>query len=113
MGRHVDGHAVDADREIRAVIEVEAAQEILVGFTLAGMLGDDQARHDFQRFADAQERDGVHLLAREADGAGGSRLKGCGLVGGIARRDAAGAGGSRLGRPDGGAATRPGRLSRF
>ena len=42
MGRHVDGHAVDLDGEIGAVVEIEAAQKILVGFAFAGMLGDDQ-----------------------------------------------------------------------
>ena len=50
--RHVDRHAVDGDGKIRAVVEIEAAQKILVGFALAGMLGDDQARHDFQHLAD-------------------------------------------------------------
>ena len=33
------------DGEIGAVVEIEAAQKILVGFALAGMLGDDQPRH--------------------------------------------------------------------
>ncbi len=32
---HVDGHVVDGDREIGAVVEIVAAQEILVGFALA------------------------------------------------------------------------------
>jgi hypothetical protein len=42
VGRHVDGHAVDLDGQIGAVVEVEAAQKILVGFARAGMLGGDQ-----------------------------------------------------------------------
>ena len=54
MGRHVDRHAVDGDGEIRAVVEIEAAQKILVGFALAGMLGHDQARHDFEHLAGAR-----------------------------------------------------------
>ncbi len=45
-----------ADREIGAVVEIEAAQKVLVGFALAGVLGDDQARHDLQRFAGPRER---------------------------------------------------------
>ena len=53
VGRHVDRHAVDADGQIGAVVEIEAAQKILVGFALAGMLGHDQPRHHLQRFADA------------------------------------------------------------
>ena len=55
MGRHVDGHAVDLDGEIGAVIEVEATQKILIGFALAGMLGHDQSRHHLQRLAGARE----------------------------------------------------------
>jgi hypothetical protein len=47
MGRHVHRHAVDGNGEVRAMVEVEAAQKILVGFALAGMLGHDQARHHF------------------------------------------------------------------
>ena len=46
MSWHVDGHAVYFDGKIGAVVKVEAAQEILVGLTLSGMLGDDQAGHD-------------------------------------------------------------------
>ena len=42
VGAHVDRKVVDRDREIGAVIEIEAAQKILVGFALAAMLGDDK-----------------------------------------------------------------------
>ena len=45
---HVDRHVVDVDREIGAVVEIVAAQEILVGFALAGVLRDDQAGHGFE-----------------------------------------------------------------
>ena len=76
MSRHVDGHAVDFDGEIGAVVKVEAAQEILIGLTLSGMLGDDQAGHDLQRLAGTHERHCVHLLAAEAYGAGGGGLQG-------------------------------------
>ena len=81
MGRHVDGHAVDLDGEIGAVVEVEATQEILVGFALAGVLGDDQAGHDFQRLADPREGNGVDLRAADTHGAGGGGLQGSGAVG--------------------------------
>jgi len=70
MGRHVDRHAVDADSQISAVIEIEPAQKILVGFALAGMLGDDQPRYRLQRLAGAQERPGVYLGAADGYGAG-------------------------------------------
>lgn len=76
MSWHVDGHAVDLDGEIGAVVKVEAAQEILIGFTFSGMLGDDQAGHDIQRLADTRERHRVHLLAGKAYRAGGGGLQG-------------------------------------
>ena len=47
VGAHVDRHAVDRDGEVGAVVEVEAAQEILVGFALAAVLRDDEAGHRF------------------------------------------------------------------
>ncbi len=53
---HVDRHAVDADREIGAVIEVEAPQEILVGLAAAGMLRDDDAGNLFNNLAGTQDR---------------------------------------------------------
>ena len=60
--------------EIGAVVKVEAAQEILVGLTLSGMLGDDQAGHDLKRLAGPQEGHGIHLRAADAHGAGGGGL---------------------------------------
>lgn len=53
MAAQVDGHAVEAGGEVRAVIEVEAAREVLVGFAAAGVLGDDDAGDHFQNFAGA------------------------------------------------------------
>ena len=53
MGAHVDRHVVEPDIDIGAMVEIEAAQEILVGLALAAMLGDDQPRHDLERFAHA------------------------------------------------------------
>ena len=89
MGRHVDGHAVDADGEIGAVVEIEAAQKILVGFAFAGMLGDDQPRHHLQRLAGAGERLRVHLRAADGHGAGGGGLHVCRPCGRGPRRHAA------------------------
>ena len=81
MGRHVDGHAVDLDGQIGAVVEIEAAQKILVGFALAGMLGDDQPGHGLQRLAGPQEGNGIHFRAADAHGAGGGGLQGSGAIG--------------------------------
>ena len=55
---HVDGHAVDGDGEVGAVVEVEAAQEVLVGLAFPAVLGDDEAGC------------GLEQLSRAVDGAG-------------------------------------------
>ena len=75
VARHVDRHAVDRDGEIGAVVEIEAAQKILVGFALAGMLGHDQPRHRLQQFADPRGRTRIEFLAADPGLAGGSGLQ--------------------------------------
>ncbi len=50
VSAHVDRHVVDRDCEISAVVEIEAAQEILVGLAVAAVLRDDQAGYNFKRF---------------------------------------------------------------
>ena len=64
MRMHVDRDAVDAGREIRAVIQVEAAQEILVGLAIASMLGDHEPGHGLQQLTGAHHRAGLELRAR-------------------------------------------------
>ncbi len=66
MRGHVDRHAVDGDGEVRTVIKIEAAQEILIGFAFAGMLGHDQPRHHLEQFADPRGRARIELLAADA-----------------------------------------------
>ena len=46
------------------MVEVEAAQEILVGFALPAVLGDDEAGRDLQNFAGARDRRGIDFFAR-------------------------------------------------
>ena len=78
----VDRHAVDGDREIGAVIEVDAAQKILVGFAFAALLGDDDAGGRFQNFARPVIGARLDLLA--AHGALARRIGGAQqVVGGI------------------------------
>ena len=62
--RHVDRRAGDGHREVAAVIEVEPAQEVLVGFPLAAVLRDDHAGHGLEHLGLAHERAHVELLAR-------------------------------------------------
>ena len=65
MGAHVDRHFVDRDGEIGAVVEIEAAQEILVGLAVAAVLGDDQAGNDFKRFRGPGKRPRVDFRAAD------------------------------------------------
>src|SRR5690606_33940181 len=55
VGAGVGGHAVHGDGEVGAVVDVEAAEEVLVGFAAAGVLGDDEPGDDFEQFAAPQE----------------------------------------------------------
>ena len=59
--RHVDRRAGHGHREVAAVIEVESAQEVLVGFALAAVLRDDHARHGLEHFALPHDRPDVEL----------------------------------------------------
>ena len=60
--------------EVGAVVEVEAAQEILVGLAVAAVLGDDEARHDLEHFAGAQDGAILQLLDKHRSLAGGVHL---------------------------------------
>ena len=63
--RHVDRRARHGHREVAAVIEVEAAQKVLVRFALAAVLRDDHARHGLEHFALPHQRSHVELLRRD------------------------------------------------
>ena len=93
MGAHVDRHAVDRDGEIGAVVEVEAAQEILVRFAFAAVLGDDQAGRRFQHFAGA--RGGLCGDTRAGAGLLAGAVLGLGLIAGAAAMAPSGNGGVR------------------
>ena len=56
VGGHVDRHALDPGLEIGAVIEVEAADEVLVRLAVARVLGDDQTRDGLEQLALAGDR---------------------------------------------------------
>ena len=48
MGWLVDRHLVDAGRQVGAMVQVIAAQQILVRLTFAAVQGHDQPGHGFQ-----------------------------------------------------------------
>src|SRR4029453_6944611 len=45
VGHHVDWSPRDGHRKVAAVVQVEAAEEVLVGLSLAAVLRDDDAWH--------------------------------------------------------------------
>ncbi len=63
----VPGHAVDVRREVRAVVEVEAAQEVLVRLAAARVLGGHHAGHGLEHVRHAQH--GPHEQVGAGDGA--------------------------------------------
>ncbi len=66
VGAHVDRHAVEPDGEVGAVVEVHAAQEILVGLAFAAMLRHGQAGSGLQQIARSHQGPGVERLAGDA-----------------------------------------------
>src|SRR5258708_13273909 len=64
-GTHVGRQVVDRDGQIGAVVEIEAAQEILVGLAVAAVLGDDQAGYDFKCFRRPGKRPRGDFLAAD------------------------------------------------
>src|SRR5690606_16867546 len=56
VGRKVHRHPFDPRLEVRAVVEVEAAYEVLICLTLAGMLRDDHAGNRLEDLARPRER---------------------------------------------------------
>jgi hypothetical protein len=73
-------HAVDIGREISAVVEVEATQEILVGLPAPRMLGRDHAGHGFEQFGNPQQRADQKVRAPDAALAGRLRRADLGLT---------------------------------
>ena len=54
--RHVDRHALEPRLEIGAVVEVEAANEVLIRFAVSGVLRDDQSRDGLEQLAFSRHR---------------------------------------------------------
>ena len=90
VGAQVDRHVVDGDRNVGAVIEIEAAQEILVGLAFAAVLRHRQAGRRFKEFARARDRTRVEIVPAHRHLAGEVR-RGC-RAGADIRRARTGAG---------------------
>src|SRR5579883_154098 len=69
--RQVQRHIVEENGEIRAVVKIEAPQEILVGLPAAGVLSDDESRNRLQNLSRTQNRAILDLFcAHRSLGAG-------------------------------------------
>ena len=56
QGAQVQRHVVDQRREVGAMVQVEAAQEILIGLAAARMLDGNHSRHRLEQLRHAQQR---------------------------------------------------------
>ncbi len=74
VGRPVDRHAIDEAGEVRAVVEVEATHQVLVGLALARMDRDHQARHGLVELPNAVDRPQDNFLTGYRPLAGGHCL---------------------------------------
>ena len=63
-GRHIDRHTRNGRREVRAVVQIEAAKVVLVRFALTTVLADDHARHRFEHLARTHHRARADLYRR-------------------------------------------------
>ena len=81
MCREIDRDAIHERRKIRAMIQIKAAQQILIGFPAATVLRRYQAGDDLQDFGRAEDGTGFELgLARLAfRGGSGSIRRGASL----------------------------------
>ena len=66
VGAHVDRHAVEPEGKVGAVVEIHAAQEVLIGFAFAAVLGDDQAGRGLEHFARPLDRPRVQRFTGDA-----------------------------------------------
>src|SRR5690348_15598909 len=62
MTGQIDRHTIYKGRKIRAVIEIEPTQEILIGLAITAMLGSDHAGNKFNELTDARKWTILDLL---------------------------------------------------
>src|SRR5262249_32729395 len=66
----VPRHAVDDGREVRAVVEIEAAQEVLIRLAASRVLYRDEPRHGLEQLRDLQHRPHEQVCAADGPFAG-------------------------------------------
>ncbi len=62
VGRFINRHVIDEGRQIRAVVQVVPAQQVLVCLTFAAMQGDNQSGHSLQQLPGAVGRCQLQFL---------------------------------------------------
>ena len=55
MAHHIDGHTIDSDTDVCAMVKIESAQKQLLGLA-AGMLGYEETRHSAENFLSRLDR---------------------------------------------------------
>ena len=61
MAALIDGHAIERQAEIDTMIEIDAAQKILIGLAFTTVLADDQSRHNLENLTRASNHTRVDL----------------------------------------------------
>ena len=56
VGSKINRHAIEVGREVGTMIEVDAAQKILIRLTRATVLSGNHAGHDLDQFRDSRQR---------------------------------------------------------
>jgi len=64
VSRHVDRDTIHESREIGAMVEVEATQEILVSLAVPAVLSHDEPRHGLEHLRRTQQRTVLEYLLR-------------------------------------------------
>ena len=83
IGGPVDRHVIDEVGDVRAMVHIEAARQVLVGLALAGMHGHHQARNALEQLSHPIHGAQIQFLLRHRTLAGGGGLaqqvqSGCG-----------------------------------
>ena len=74
VSTQIPRHIINVRSEIRTMIEVEAAQEILISLTASRMLRGDQPRHSFQQIRNTQHGPYQQVITTHFTFAGGRGL---------------------------------------
>ena len=72
VGGFIDRHAIHESGQVRAMVKIVAAQQVLIGLAFAAMARDLQSRHGFQQLAHPKHRCQCQLIVDDNAFAGGA-----------------------------------------